>query len=68
MSVKYVMSCSTVLRLWCDVKSDSLGVGRPIILEAVVVISVAFALFLTDNMLKKQVEPVFCLFVNPLDL
>lgn len=37
-------------------RSVRLGVGRPIILEAVVVIRVSLVLFLTDNILKKQVE------------
>lgn len=39
-------------------RSDMFGVGKPFLLEAMVVMCVSLALFLTDSILKKQVDVV----------
>lgn len=50
-SVEIAMSVMALL-----FKSVRLGVGKPIIVAAVVIMQGSLELFLTDNMLKKQVE------------
>lgn len=53
------MPCSTEVAMCAAAlmfNSVRLGVGRPIILAVALVMRVSLALFLTHNMLKKQVE------------
>ena len=47
-----VATCAMALML----SSERLGVGSPIILAAILVMRVSLVWFLTDSMLKKQME------------
>ncbi len=53
------MSCATVFAVRAmalQLSSVRLGVGRPVILAAVLVTCVSLTRFVTESMLKKQVE------------
>ena len=54
-----VMSCAIVIAMCVmalQLSSESLGVGRPVILVAVLVMCVRLTWLVTECMLKKQVE------------